>query len=133
MRAVVKGHRGTITAESPGPDRGSTFTITPARRSLEPEAEADAASEAALCLRVLLVEDEAHLAQGIRFNLELEGYDVESIGDGLRAFERLAPPRGAGVGRGPAIDLVARRDAARASTASSSSSACARPATTRRC
>jgi signal transduction histidine kinase len=25
---VVKGHRGTIHAESPGPDRGATFTIT---------------------------------------------------------------------------------------------------------
>jgi signal transduction histidine kinase len=28
VRAVVKGHRGTVHAESPGPDRGSTFTIT---------------------------------------------------------------------------------------------------------
>jgi len=28
VRSVVKGHRGTIYAESPGPDRGSTFTIT---------------------------------------------------------------------------------------------------------
>ena len=28
VRSVVKGHRGTISAESPGPDRGSTFTVT---------------------------------------------------------------------------------------------------------
>ena len=28
VRSVVKGHRGTVHAESPGPDRGSTFTIT---------------------------------------------------------------------------------------------------------
>jgi signal transduction histidine kinase len=28
VRAVVKGHRGTVHAESPGPERGSTFTIT---------------------------------------------------------------------------------------------------------
>src|SRR6266511_3079473 len=28
VRSVVKGHRGTIAAESPGPDRGSTFTVT---------------------------------------------------------------------------------------------------------
>jgi DNA-binding response OmpR family regulator len=39
--------------------------------------------------RVLLVEDERHLADGIRFNLELDGYEVEVIGDGLRALERL--------------------------------------------
>ncbi len=28
VRSVVKGHKGTISAESPGPDRGSTFTVT---------------------------------------------------------------------------------------------------------
>jgi signal transduction histidine kinase len=28
VKSVVKGHRGTIAAESPGPDRGSTITIT---------------------------------------------------------------------------------------------------------
>lgn len=39
--------------------------------------------------RVLLVEDEAHLAQGLRFNLEAEGYDVEVTGDGESALELL--------------------------------------------
>ncbi len=39
--------------------------------------------------RVLIVEDEANLAKGIRFNLELEGYEVEVIGDGTEALERL--------------------------------------------
>jgi len=38
VRAVVKGHRGTITADSPGPDRGSSFTIS-LPGLLEPEAE----------------------------------------------------------------------------------------------
>jgi signal transduction histidine kinase len=28
VRAVVKGHGGTVIADSAGPDRGSTFTIT---------------------------------------------------------------------------------------------------------
>jgi DNA-binding response OmpR family regulator len=42
--------------------------------------------------RVLVVEDEAHLATGIKFNLELEGYDVELVGDGVQAVARLAPP-----------------------------------------
>jgi signal transduction histidine kinase len=37
VRAIVKGHRGTITADSPGPDRGSTFTIS-LPGLLEPEA-----------------------------------------------------------------------------------------------
>jgi len=57
--------------------------------------------------RVLLVEDEEHLAAGIRFNLELDGYDVETIGDGLRAVERLAPPPGGPAwDAAPTIDLV---------------------------
>src|SRR5262245_46094251 len=40
--------------------------------------------------RVLVVEDEAHLATGIKFNLELEGFDVDVIGDGGAALMRLA-------------------------------------------
>lgn len=39
--------------------------------------------------RVLVVEDEAHLAQGLRFNLEAEGYVAEVVGDGEAATERL--------------------------------------------
>ena len=53
---------------------------------------------------ILLVEDEEHLAQGIRFNLELDGYAVETIGDGLRALERLVPvPEAPPL---PAFDLI---------------------------
>ena len=54
--------------------------------------------------RVLLVEDEEHLAAGIRFNLELDGYQVETIADGLRALERLVP--GADGAPPAAVDLV---------------------------
>ncbi len=39
--------------------------------------------------RVLVVEDEAHLAQGLRFNLEAEGYAAEVVGDGESATNRL--------------------------------------------
>jgi DNA-binding response OmpR family regulator len=39
--------------------------------------------------RVLVVEDEAHLAQGLRFNLEAEGYAAEVAGDGETATDRL--------------------------------------------
>ena len=31
---------------------------------------------------LLIVEDEKHLAEGLRFNLEAEGYRVEITGDG---------------------------------------------------
>jgi len=36
--------------------------------------------------RVLIVEDEAHIAQGLRFNLEAEGHNVRVVGDGESAI-----------------------------------------------
>jgi len=39
--------------------------------------------------RVLVVEDEAHLAQGLRFNLQAEGHAVEVAADGETALDRL--------------------------------------------
>ena len=43
--------------------------------------------------RVLIVEDEAHLANGLRFNLEAEGHSVEVVGDGERALDLLLGSR----------------------------------------
>jgi DNA-binding response OmpR family regulator len=42
---------------------------------------------------VLVVEDEQHLADGLRFNLEAEGYMVETIGDGAAALKLLTTER----------------------------------------
>jgi DNA-binding response OmpR family regulator len=39
--------------------------------------------------RVLIVEDEAHLAKGLRFNLEAEGHTVQVVGDGESALDLL--------------------------------------------
>ena len=43
--------------------------------------------------RVLVVEDEAHLADGLRFNLQAEGHAVEVAADGETALERLVEKR----------------------------------------
>ena len=48
---------------------------------------------------VLVVEDEEHLADGLRFNLEQEGYEVSIAADGPAALEALGGPE-------PGIDLV---------------------------
>jgi two-component system OmpR family response regulator len=48
---------------------------------------------------ILVVEDEQHLAFGIKFNLEAEGYEVSVAGDGPSALEMLAQPT-------PPIDLL---------------------------
>lgn len=48
---------------------------------------------------ILVVEDEAHLAEGLKFNLDAEGYNVTVAGDGPTALKV--------VERGePAVDLV---------------------------
>ncbi len=49
--------------------------------------------------RILVVEDERHLAEGLQYNLEADGHLVEVIGDGADAVARLT-------GDGPPLDLV---------------------------
>lgn len=49
--------------------------------------------------RVLVVEDDDHIAQGLRFNLELEGHDVSIAEDGQAAVDFLT-------GDLPAFELV---------------------------
>jgi two-component system, OmpR family, alkaline phosphatase synthesis response regulator PhoP len=39
--------------------------------------------------RILVVEDESHIAQGLRFNLEAEGHSVEIEGNGEDALQRM--------------------------------------------
>ncbi|HLY18745.1 MAG TPA: response regulator transcription factor [Bryobacteraceae bacterium] len=41
--------------------------------------------------RILVVEDEQHLAEGLRFNLEAEGYQVQVVESGEAALELLRP------------------------------------------
>jgi DNA-binding response OmpR family regulator len=43
--------------------------------------------------RLLIVEDERHLADGLRFNLEAEGHEAEIVGDGAQAIDRLLTER----------------------------------------
>ena len=50
--------------------------------------------------RVLIVEDEQHLADVLKFNLDAEGYSAEVVDTGEAALDRLTAP-----GR-PAFDLV---------------------------
>src|SRR5215203_5181207 len=50
--------------------------------------------------RVLIVEDEFHLADVLRFNLEAEGFDAQIVESGEGALERLLG------GTGPRFDLV---------------------------
>ena len=54
--------------------------------------------------RILLVEDEKHLADGLRFNLEAEGYSVQAVETGEAALDLLLPQKREAAA--PAFDLV---------------------------
>ncbi len=54
--------------------------------------------------RILIVEDEQHLADGLRFNLEAEGYDVRAVETGEAALDLLLPESQNAVAEG--FDLV---------------------------
>ena len=40
-------------------------------------------------MKILIVEDEVHIADGLRFNLEAEGYEAEIVHDGEEALDAL--------------------------------------------
>jgi DNA-binding response OmpR family regulator len=56
--------------------------------------------------RVLIVEDEQHIADGLRYNLEAEGYRVEVAESGEAALELLLPPHGQAGAQPQAFDAV---------------------------
>ena len=73
VRSVVARHGGKVFAESEGPGHGSTFTVQlPVVR--------------AAMSRILVVEDEQHLADGLRYNLEAEQHDVDVVDNGEEAL-----------------------------------------------
>ena len=75
VRAIARRHGGDAYAESDGSGHGSTITIRVAEELAVRE--------------ILLVEDEEHLARGLKFNLEAEGYPTRVVGDGETALELL--------------------------------------------
>ncbi|HTG35145.1 MAG TPA: PAS domain S-box protein [Thermoanaerobaculia bacterium] len=98
--ALVKGlvdlHGGEVRAASPGPGRGSTFTVRLPLLEAEPAVAGSGAavSEPARPLRILVVEDNRDAADSLRMLLELAGYSVEVAytgRDGLEIARRFHP------------------------------------------
>lgn len=50
-------------------------------------------SDAAQAARLLVVEDERHIAAGLKLNFELEGYTVDVVGSAREASEKLVDPQ----------------------------------------
>ncbi len=85
-KAMVDAHRGTIRAESPGKDRGTTFIVqlktVPAPVATENGADGEqpieSAGKAAVSRkhRLLVVDDHADTCTGMKLMLERHGYDI---------------------------------------------------------
>jgi PAS domain S-box-containing protein len=96
VKGLVELHGGEVRAASPGPGRGSTFTVRLPLLDAEPAVagSAAAASEPARPLRILVVEDNRDAADSLRMLLELAGYSVEVAytgRDGLEIARRFHP------------------------------------------
>jgi len=92
VKNLVELHGGSVVCDSPGPGRGSTFSVTlplmqPVARSLD-EAPASARDGQARPLRLLVVDDNVDAAATLAMLLEACGYEVMVENDSLRALER---------------------------------------------
>ena len=82
---TAKRHGGRAFAQSDGVGRGATFTLElPAAPNARPRALTPTPMS-----RLLIVEDEAHIASGLRYNLEAEGHDVTLTDNGEAALAEL--------------------------------------------
>lgn len=104
-KRLVQMHGGTITAESPGPQRGSTFTVTLPLHVDAHQLPATSAAPAASTMstrstesaalgvprrRTLVVDDNVDAADTLSMLLEVMGCDTRTVYDGESALREAA-------------------------------------------
>jgi two-component system, chemotaxis family, CheB/CheR fusion protein len=87
VKRLVEMHQGTVSAASEGIGRGCTFSIRLPRMAAPERAAADCVAPTAPKRRILVVDDNADIADSLAMLLRLEGHDVAIAYSGPEAFE----------------------------------------------
>ncbi|HSJ04722.1 MAG TPA: ATP-binding protein [Verrucomicrobium sp.] len=100
VQKIVEMHGGRVIAESDGPNKGSTFSVylpstnkRVAKLASLPQVDSAAKpspGNSPKCLRVLIVDDNTHSAQGLARLLARAGHDTVVAYDGPQALEQAA-------------------------------------------
>ncbi|MGO9446777.1 MAG: PAS domain S-box protein, partial [Thiobacillaceae bacterium] len=90
VKGLVELHGGRVTATSEGPNRGAEFTVRlpvlAHEETVEPDAFAPKEEIVACKRRVLIAEDNAKAAEGLKHVLEDAGHQVRLAQDGAEAL-----------------------------------------------
>ena len=93
VRSLVELHGGTVQAESPGPGRGSTFTVRLPIAAGEPAAVELTANArppvATTSRRILLVDDNEDALELLADILRAAGHTVNAVVDGPKALDAI--------------------------------------------
>lgn len=92
VREIMTLHGGSVSAESAGPGKGSTFRVRfPLAPAPAPKAEKSerAREEEASIVRLLLVEDNEDFRELLAARLRRRGLEVIEAGDGVEALDQL--------------------------------------------
>jgi PAS domain S-box-containing protein len=92
VKGLVEMHGGAVEAASPGPGKGSTFTVSlpvlEGRAEPAPGPPAEGRPDSAGSKRrILVVDDDRDSAVSMAMMLQLLGYEVRSAHDGVEAVE----------------------------------------------
>ncbi len=91
VRTLVQLHGGSVSAESEGPDQGSTFTVwlpLVEAQADGPERGTVASAPAVRAARVMIVDDNVDAAVSLADVLQLLGAEVMMAHDGAHALEK---------------------------------------------
>jgi CheY-like chemotaxis protein/anti-sigma regulatory factor (Ser/Thr protein kinase) len=89
VKRLVELHGGTVSASSPGPNRGSEFVVRLPRLAGEPEETPPIAAEvtASRPRDILVIEDNIDFREGLRLLLQSWGHRVEEASGGAEGLD----------------------------------------------